>query len=194
MAVSSGTYRLFSTLAFCVAAMGGAAIGLQNKETVRDIFFKVTGVPLALPGPGPLTAARAPSDDDDGADRAWSGDVTLRAADGGHFVTSADINGRSVDVMVDTGATTVAMTYEDAQRAGIYVNPSDFTYQVSTANGVAKVAPVDIGSISIGSITVRNVRGAVVERGKMDKTLLGMTFLGRLSGVEMRRDTLILRE
>ena len=69
--------------------------------------------------------------------------------------------------MVDTGATLVAMTYEDAERAGIYLKSSDFTHEVKTANGIAKVAPIEIGSISIGDITVRNIRGAVTERGKV---------------------------
>ena len=74
------------------------------------------------------------------------------------------------------------------------MRPADFTHRVSTANGQAKVAPVMVSSISIGDITVRNVRAAVSEPGKLNKTLLGMTFLGRLSRAEMRRGRLILEE
>ena len=88
----------------------------------------------------------------------------------------------------------VALTYEDAERAGIYVRPSDFTHTVNTANGVARVAPVTIDSVAIGHITVRNVRGAVSEPGKLSGTLLGMTFLGRLSRADLRKGTLILEE
>lgn len=120
------------------------------------------------------------------------GSVTLSAGRDGHFHTEAEINGRSVEVLVDTGATTVALTWEDAQTAGIHVRDADFTMRARTANGEAKVAPVTISQISIGEITVYDVRGTVMERGKMQTTLLGMSFLGKLSRAEMRRDTLIL--
>lgn len=120
--------------------------------------------------------------------------VELRGDRLGHFTTAAQINGSSIDVMVDTGASIVALTWEDAERAGIYVRPSDFTHRVNTANGLAKVAPVTIDQITIGGITVRDVKGAVSEPGKLNGTLLGMTFLGRLSRAELRRGTLLLEE
>lgn len=120
--------------------------------------------------------------------------VELRGDRLGHFTTAAQINGSSIDVMVDTGASIVALTWEDAERAGIYVRPSDFTHRVNTANGLAKVAPVTIDQITIGNITVRDVRAAVSEPGKLNGTLLGMTFLGRLTRAELRRGTLILEE
>ena len=122
------------------------------------------------------------------------GDVELTANSGGHFETAAEVNGNEIDVMVDTGATLVALTYEDAERAGLYLKSSDFTQGVRTANGTAKVAPVTLSSITIGDITVRNVKGAVAEPGKLHKTLLGMSFLGRLSRVEMRANSLVLHE
>ena len=68
--------------------------------------------------------------------------------------------------MVDTGASIVALTYEDAERAGVYVRDSDFTQRVRTANGMARVAPVTLDRVSIGDITVRNVPAAVSERGQ----------------------------
>jgi len=120
--------------------------------------------------------------------------VELKSGRNGHFHTSATINGRDITVMVDTGASIVALTYEDAERAGIFVRPADYTHQVSTANGIARIAPVMLDRVQIGDITVRNVRAAVSERGKLATTLLGMTFLGRLSRTEMRQGTLILQE
>jgi aspartyl protease family protein len=68
------------------------------------------------------------------------------------------------------------------------------TSRVSTANGTARVAPLMLERVTIGDITVRNVRGFVSERGAMRTTLLGMTFLGRLSKVEMRPGKLVLHE
>ena len=88
----------------------------------------------------------------------------------------------------------VALTYEDARSAGLYVRDSDFTHRVSTANGMAKVAPVTIDRVTIGDITVRNVPGAVMESGKLGTTLLGMSFLSRLQRVDMRSGMLVLQE
>jgi aspartyl protease family protein len=120
--------------------------------------------------------------------------VELRAGAYGHFHTSAEINGRSVKVMVDSGASIVALTYEDASSVGLYVRNSDFTHTVSTANGMARVAPVTLDRVSIGDITVRSVPGAVMEQGKLGTTLLGMSFLNRLQRVDMRSGTLVLQE
>ena len=94
--------------------------------------------------------------------------------------------------MVDTGATIVVLSYEDAERAGIFLNPSDFTQAVTTANGVARIAPVTLDRVTIGDITVRNVPAAVAEPGRLKTSLLGMSFLSRLSRFDMRSDVLVL--
>lgn len=104
------------------------------------------------------------------------------------------MNGRTIRVLVDTGASIVALTYEDARSIGLLVRDSDFTHRVSTANGIARVAPVVIDRIAIGDILVRDVQGAVMEPGKLGTTLLGMSFLGRLQRVDMRAGTLVLQE
>lgn len=119
--------------------------------------------------------------------------IELRSSQGGHFLTAADINGRRVDVMVDTGATVVAMTFEDAQKAGVFVRNADFTHSVSTANGQAKVAPIMLQEVRVGELRVRNVAAIVSEPGKLQVTLLGMSFLSRLQRVDMRSGTLILQ-
>ncbi len=120
--------------------------------------------------------------------------VELRANRSGHFESRISINGRSVDAMVDTGATVVVLTYEDARTAGIFVGPADFKHSVSTANGSARVAHVMLDSVAIDDIVIRNVQAMVGEAGKMNTTLLGMSFLGRLGKAEMSRGLLILKE
>ncbi|MBI1650601.1 TIGR02281 family clan AA aspartic protease [Hyphomicrobium sulfonivorans] len=120
--------------------------------------------------------------------------VELAAQDNGHFNTHAEINGRPVEVMVDTGATMVALSFEDAERAGLYLRDQDFTRSVHTANGVARVAPVTLDRVSIGGITVRNVPAAVTEPGRLKTSLLGMSFLSRLSRFDMRQGRLVLQE
>ena len=123
-----------------------------------------------------------------------SAEVELRAGAHGHFTTMATINGRPIPVLVDTGASMVALSHEDAERAGVFVRPGDFTGRVRTANGVARVAPVRLDSVSIGDITLYDVEAAVSEPGRLGTTLLGMTFIGRLSRAEMRGGVLILQE
>ena len=193
MSVSSGMVRLFATAAFCVASAGATAYILSHRDQVRSVMAGLIGAQLGRSdGIDGTQAGDANSRDSIEVAADASDEVTLRAGTGGHFETSAEINGRSVDVLVDTGATLVAMTYEDAGRAGIFPSASDFKQSVATANGTAKVAVVDIDSVSIGNITVHNIRGAVAERGKLHRTLLGMSFLSKLH-VEMRKDELVLR-
>ena len=120
--------------------------------------------------------------------------VEIAAARNGHFFTEVEIDGRPINIMVDTGATMVALSYEDAERAGLYLNPSDFTHSVNTANGRARVAPVMLHSVSIGDITVRDVQAAVSEPGRLRTSLLGMSFLRRLSRFDMRPGLLVLQD
>lgn len=122
------------------------------------------------------------------------GQVTLEPSDDGHFTATALINGRPVSVLIDTGASIVALSHEDAERVGVQVSPDDFTKRVQTANGIAKVAPILLESIKIGEITLYNIEAAVSEPGRLGTTLLGMTFIGRLSRAEMRGGVLILQK
>lgn len=191
--MSSSTANLFAIVILAIAGAAGAAYALNNPGQLTDFVRTVF-----LPSPATESVARAGGRDAEDSDTpthsAEAGSVSLKADDHGHFETEAEINGRPIDVMVDTGATIVALTYDDAERSGIYPKPGDFTHTVSTANGQARVAPVEIDSIRIGDITVRNIRAAVAEPGKLHRTLLGMSFLGRLSRVDMRSNTLVLHE
>lgn len=112
----------------------------------------------------------------------------------GHFVTNARMNGRTVEVLVDTGATSVAINRSTARRLGIHLNASDFKYTVSTANGKTKAAAAFIDRIEIGRVGVRNVRAAVLDDNALSGTLLGMTFLGELRGFEIRNRELVLTQ
>jgi aspartyl protease family protein len=191
MSVSSGTLNLFGGLALAVCGAFGAAHILKNPDRYGNATESFSAYLRGDPPPG---LVRTAAGDDNAAIPDTPGTVTLKATSAGHFEAEAEVNGRRVDVMVDTGATIVALTYEDAERAGIFLRDSDFTHQVATANGVAKIAPVMLSSISIGGITVRNVQGAVTERGKLHVTLLGMSFLGKLTRVNMQANSLVLHE
>jgi aspartyl protease family protein len=137
-----------------------------------------------------LTFAAAPSPQAEN-EPGFSGEVRLKADRRGHFVFTGKVDGRPVTFMADTGASIVALTYEDARRAGLSPGRLDFNARVSTPNGIAKVAPV-LSRVRVGSITVRNVQAAVAEEGALDVNLLGMSFLGRLESFNMRGNELIL--
>lgn len=115
----------------------------------------------------------------------------VRGADG-HYWTQARIDGRAVDVLVDTGATVVALTRQDARRLGVDPGPDAFTRHVQTASGLARAAPVRLSSVSVGGTRVEAVEALVVEEG-LAYSLLGMSFLGRLSGFEATPHGLTLR-
>lgn len=191
MALSSGNRQLFREAAsWAVVALIGAA-AFSHFETLKTGAEQLLGLPTASDVAARNTAV---SDAPQPPAPASGTVVELKAGRNGHFNAEAEVNGRPIDVMVDTGATMIALTYEDAERAGLYLNGRDFTQSVTTANGVARVAPVMLDRVSIGDITVYNVPAAVAERGRLKTSLLGMTFLSRLSRFDMRPGVLVLQE
>lgn len=121
-------------------------------------------------------------------------EVVLHKVLNGHFETTATINGIDVSTLVDTGASTVALTYEDAARAGIDTGALVFGIPVMTANGQAMAAPVTLDQVAIGPIIRSNVRATVAEPGRLSQSLLGMSFLSTLSFLQMQTDELRLRD
>lgn len=109
--------------------------------------------------------------------------VTLRADGQGHFVVQGQINGGSMRMLVDTGASMVALPASDARRLGIDYRKGKPVY-MNTANGVTTAYQVMLDSVKVGDITLNQVDGVVQESG-LPLVLLGMSFLKRM---EMRRD------
>lgn len=123
-----------------------------------------------------------------------SGTVRLKPGQGGHYIAEFRMNGKAVTALVDTGASMVAINKTTARRLGINVLPADFKYEVSTANGTAKVASAVIREIQIGRIKVRDVEAAVLDDKALDGTLLGMTFLKQLDSFGVSDGDLILKQ
>ncbi|MBP0618045.1 TIGR02281 family clan AA aspartic protease [Jiella mangrovi] len=112
----------------------------------------------------------------------------------GHFRTDAVMNGRSIPVLVDTGASAVALDENTARRLGITLSAGDFVYPVHTANGVAMAARARIGEIAIGTVSVRDVDAMVIRDAALPQTLLGMSFLKRLKSYSVENGALTLYE
>jgi len=117
--------------------------------------------------------------------------VYRRARDG-HFYVDADVNGARIRFLIDTGATFIALSPEDARTAGLRIFESDYTARTSTANGVTRVAPVTLRQVELEQMQFFDVRAVVLER-PMPVSLLGMSFLSRLQSYETRNDELVLR-
>lgn len=138
-------------------------------------------------GPGSAPSTAAPGQPGLGAVVTLSGDLR------GHFTVHPAVDGKRVRMVVDTGASVVALSEEDAAMVGVKVSQRDFSRSIATANGVVAVAPVRLKEVRIGEIAVRDVEAVVVPRGKLGVSLLGMTFLKRLKGFEMSNGRLTLR-
>ena len=121
-------------------------------------------------------------------------EVVLHKALGGHFETSVEIGAVSVPVLIDTGASSVALRYEDAMSMGIDPGDLSFTRTVLTANGRASAAPLRIPEIRLGPIVRTGVEAVVLEEGLLDQSLLGISFLSTLSSMQMQTDELRLRD
>jgi aspartyl protease family protein len=158
----------------------GAAIGLML-PTHRS-------APAAAPSTAPH-AATAPTVADPGPPMAE--ETKLERAPNGHFYAEANVNGQPVRLLVDTGATCVALTVADAQRIGVAFSPNEFTVVGTGASGPLRGAQVMLDRVEVDGKEVRNVRGMVVEG--LTVSLLGQTYLSRISSVQMGGDTMTLR-
>jgi aspartyl protease family protein len=113
----------------------------------------------------------------------------LKRDSDGHFYVDAQVNGARVRFLVDTGASVVALTPADAQRAGIGL-PSDRSWAIG-ASGEVEVIPVSIDRLAVGALSANNVRAAVAP--SLPVSLLGQSFLSQVGAVEIRDDTMVLR-
>ena len=112
----------------------------------------------------------------------------------GHFVVTAELDGTPIRMLVDTGATTIALSHRDAARIGVPVERLRYTLPIATANGMARAAQVTLDSVVLGGIERRGLRATVSEPGALSGSLLGMNFVGTLASFEIRGERLILRD
>ncbi|HYF56967.1 MAG TPA: TIGR02281 family clan AA aspartic protease [Salinarimonas sp.] len=111
----------------------------------------------------------------------------------GHFMVHPSVGGTRLRMLVDTGASVVALTHEDAARAGLRASSSDPVRRLQTANGVVEARAVRVREMSVGDIVVRDVEAVVMPPGRLSTSLLGMSFLRRLKGFEVSSGRLTLR-
>jgi aspartyl protease family protein len=111
----------------------------------------------------------------------------------GDFALNARINGATVAMVLDTGASSVVLTQEAAKAVGLPIEILSYTVNVDTANGRTRAAPVTLDRIALGGLVERSVPALVAQSGQLKSNLLGMSFLNRLDGWEVRGDKLRMR-
>jgi aspartyl protease family protein len=111
----------------------------------------------------------------------------------GHFGLDVLTNGRTLGYMFDTGASTVVLRAEDAQRLGFDPEKLRFDLLVSTANGPTHAAAATLDAMTIGSITVRQVRAMIAKPGALQENLLGQSFLEKLASYSVEGNRLVMR-
>lgn len=157
----------------------GLIAAYQYRYELQDIASRITaglvpGSPISISGDGNT--------------------VMLEKLANGHFGARGEVNGKAVDFIVDTGASAVVLTDADARRAGLQISPSTARVPIQTANGVAQADVVVTDTVGVGSITRHRVPVFVADGNALEQSLLGMNFLGTLSGFDVRGDRIILRD
>ena len=141
---------------------------------------------------GTMESAQTPVNVNTAQKPDYSDEIVITRSYDGHFWVDAYVNNEPITFMVDTGASIVVLSPEDASDLGFDLWDEEFTRQVQTPTGVFSMAPIRIDTIELGDIRANNVSGAVIQEG-VDVSLLGLSFLNQLSSYEFSGDELILR-
>ena len=158
--------RQFLFLFVVMAAVGlGVARYADHAKTGGSNAMAMAARPAPAPAPAVSSNYRT---------------VTLNSDRRGHFQTDARVDGRNIDFMVDTGASSIALRESSAAKLGIHPSARDYNIKMQTANGVGKAARVRLNRVELGGITVRDVDALVVPDESLSVNLLGMTFLSRV--------------
>ena len=151
------------------------AVGYSYRHDLRDIGDRVMSE--LLPG-------RASS---------RGGAVEISRGRSGEFQVATQVNGASIPMVLDTGASAVVLTQEAAKAAGLPIEMLIYSTNVDTANGRTRAASVTLDRVSVGSIVEKSVPALIAQPGQLKTSLLGMSFLSRLERWEVRGEKLVLR-
>lgn len=118
-------------------------------------------------------------------------EISVPRSPDGHYYLTLSINGTPVNFVVDTGASQVVLSQDDARRVGLDPDALRYLGTANTANGIVRTASISLDQVSLGEITDKQLR-AVVNAGPMDKSLLGMTYLNGFDRIAITNNELVL--
>ena len=119
--------------------------------------------------------------------------VRIRRQENGQFMAQVHANGAKINMVIDTGASTVVLNPADAVRAGVDLESLHYSVPVQTANGTSFAARVRLRNVSVGPVSIEHVEALIAKPGALRESLLGMSFLSRLRSYEFSGDFLTLR-
>ena len=130
--------------------------------------------------------------DTGGAPSSWyQDDHTLTRESDGHFYANVTVAGAPLRMMVDTGASVIALTAADAQAAGLSWSEADVRVIGRGASGDVRGVPAMLGDVDVGGMTAHNIQAVIIPEG-LDISLLGQSYLSSISSVEIAEDRMIL--
>jgi len=173
-----------SVIVFALLAL--VAAGVAPRYFSRMSAPSATAEAAAVPAPEPAAPAPSPSS-------SYSRTMTIEPGRNGHFSVEAEVDGRRMEFLIDTGASVIALREQDAARLGIHPAQREYTANVATANGIVHAAPVELNVVEVGSLQVRNVAALVLPDDVLSQNLLGMSFLSRVRW-EHRDGRLVLEQ
>lgn len=121
-----------------------------------------------------------------------AGEVVLHRGADSHFRATVKINGVDIDMLVDSGASVVALSQADAERVGLFSNPSEFSATAQGAGGAVPVKPVKLDRVALGPIEKHDVQGVIIG-SDMNQSLLGQSFLKQIGSVTIKDDTMTIK-
>lgn len=177
----SGMGRIF-LFALAIFGIGAAMSGPRS----ADVTSAPVGAPSASAPTAAPTVAYRP-----GEPMLSVGATELKRADNGHFNASVAVNGQAVEMVVDTGATAVALSVDDARRLGLAFDPAAFQVVGTGASGPVRGQALVLDDVAVDGRHVGRVEAVVLEG--LDRSLLGQSYLRRLEQVRIDGDTMTLR-
>ncbi|MEO6248841.1 MAG: TIGR02281 family clan AA aspartic protease [Sphingomicrobium sp.] len=174
-----------------ISVLIGIAMPSQHStpaDVNQSILIDSSGAPESA------YAATAPTEqprEETSISPSYGAQTTLDRAPNGHFYTQASVNGRSLPFIVDTGASSVALTIDSARQIGLYVDPANFKTVGEGASGATHGMFVTLDKVEVAGRTVEHVEAVVLDG--LPVNLLGQSVLTRLGGVQMNGDKMILR-
>jgi aspartyl protease family protein len=173
-----------SVVSFAAAAIVAGLIIPHFADRMKGQTASVA-VPAQASAPAPVTSAPSSS----------NGYSVVVSRDGfGRFRADGRIDGRELQFTVDTGASIVALTADDAAQLGIHPAANEYTMLISTANGTVRAAPTTLDMVEVGDIMVHDVAAVVMPDGALSDNLLGLSFLSRLRHFEYSEGKMVLEQ
>ncbi len=169
-----GTLALALTVGFVSRSVTDRA-GSPSATTATQVETISSAPPISTPKMGNGLAANE-----------------LNRSPDGHFYADLMVNGAPVHFLVDTGASTVALTRQDAQKVGLQFSDGEFTSKAKTANGEVALKPVTLDRVTLGPLEATQVDAAIIDQG-LDISLLGQSWLRRVGTVTIEGDRMVLR-